>query len=430
MPFEGHLDQNDGWSVSGWAFDRDRPNEPVEVEVELSSGFTGRVRADEFRADLLAHGVGNGRHGFVYRLPLEWKSPAIETITARIKGTSFTLNGSPMSRQSRALVELVAGDIVNNCNLRCPFCIVDYANVKGLKLMTLETFKRSLDLLPITKPGNFWLSCLHEPTLNPQFIDFIEAVPDAYRDRISFTTNLAKRLSDELLERLANSGIHSIRVSFDSRDPAAFARLRQNGKYEIFADNLARLSARLKTSRRRPVLHFITMAFKDNYREIADLVRHGRELGSTIHEIRYIYYVPHVAHWGKEHILNAAEWAELERMLAPVAATGHLSVAGPVNGTREQVEEERGLADYVARETSFGGSQDPAHMVVPDPAVIGRMLPDEALRLRMRWDGVMMTEQISEDLFRVNINKLEYSAAYFASLRVAAMGKALEAVEG
>ena len=105
-------------------------------------------------------------------------------------------------------------------------------------------------------------------------------------------------------------------------------------------------------------------------------------------------------------------------------------MAGPVTGTREQFEEERGLVDYVARETSFGGSQDPAMMAVPDPTAIGRMLPDEALRLRLRWDGVMMTEQISEDVFRVNVNKLEQPAAYFAALRLAAMTKALEPVAG
>ena len=112
-----------------------------------------------------------------------------------------------MARQTRGMVGLVAGDIVNNCNLRCPFCIVDYANVKGLNLMTRETFGRALELLPMTSPGNFWLSCLHEPTLHPQFIEFIESVPDAYRDRISFTTNLSKRLPDDLLGRLANSGL-------------------------------------------------------------------------------------------------------------------------------------------------------------------------------------------------------------------------------
>jgi hypothetical protein len=72
-------------------------------------------------------------------------------------------------------------------NLRCPFCIVDYANVKGLRLMTRETFARAIELLPMMSPGCFWLSCLHEPTLHPQFIEFIDCAgripqPDQFHD--------------------------------------------------------------------------------------------------------------------------------------------------------------------------------------------------------------------------------------------------------
>jgi hypothetical protein len=51
---------------------------------------------------------------------------------------------------------------------------------------------------------------------------------------------------------------------------------------------------------------------------------------------------------------------------------------------------------------------------------MGRQLPDEALRLRLRWDGVMMLEQYPEALYRVNLNKLEKPAEYFQTMRMAA----------
>jgi molybdenum cofactor biosynthesis enzyme MoaA len=418
MAYSGYLDGNEGSSAFGWAFDSDRPDESVEVEFALNAKPIGSVRADQFRDDLKKHGLGNGRHAFTFRLPSEARVQG-KKLSAQIKHTNCLLKGSAMPHRLREFVGLVAGDIVNNCNLRCPFCIVDYANVRGLRLMTHETYGRALELLPLTGPGNFWLSCLHEPTMHPQFIEFIEAVPDEYRDRISFTTNLSKRLPEEMLARLANSGISSIRVSFDSRRPEVFAELRASAKYELFEQNLVRLSALLQTSRRRPLLHLITMAFTDNYGEIADLVRYGRQLGCDIHEIRYIYYVPHVAHWGKKHILNPVQWTELERSLAPLASPA-LNICGPIQGTREQFEEERGLADYVARENFFGGAEKSTDRPVPDATAIGRTFPDEPLRLRLRWDGITIAEQMSEDLFKVNLNELEHPAKYFETLRLAA----------
>src|SRR5262249_8137677 len=158
-----------------------------------------------------------------------------------------------------------------------------------------DTFDKVLQLLPLTSMGGAWLSCLHEPILHTQFIDFIEAVPDCYRDRISFTTSLSKRLEGNVLERLANSGVYQIRESLDTRQPELFAELRKKGKYEIFEQNLLGLSGALRASERRPFLHFITVVFKDNYGEIVDLVRLGKKLGADSHEIRYVYYAPHLA---------------------------------------------------------------------------------------------------------------------------------------
>jgi len=251
----------------GWVMEYERPDHSLEIELRLGDNYFVTVKADECLAGL------QGPHGFTFRYPPE--AGVADLLTARIKNTDFVLN--PVKRKQE-FISVISGDIVNQCNLRCPFCVVDYTNFGKLELMTRETFDRYLELLPVTAPGGFWLSCLNEPTMHPQFIDFIEAAPEAYRDRISFTTNLTRRLSTDMLERLANSGVAQIRVSFDSRRPEVFAELRKKGKYEVFENNLRRLSAALKTSGRRPHLRFITMALKDSYREIADLVHFGREL--------------------------------------------------------------------------------------------------------------------------------------------------------
>lgn len=417
MAYDGFLDAYDGWSARGWAFDSERPNEPVEVEFMIGDEYAGSLMANEFRFDLQENAVGNGRHAFTFSFPLG--TVLNDKLTARIKGTSFVLRGGTMKQKAPELIGLIAGDIVNQCNLRCPFCIVDYDSVGRLNLMTDETLGRLLELLPMINPGSFWLSCLHEPTMHPRFIEFIEAIPPIYRDRISFTTNLSKRLPENFLERLANSGVHSIRVSFDSRQPDVFAELRKKAKYEVFEYNLFELATNLRTSSRRPLLHLITMAFKDNFQEIADLVRFGSDLGSDIHEVRYIYYASHLARWGKDHILDVSEWAQLEESLAPMASPS-LIVSGPAQATRDQFEQE---SPTWSAENAFMSAADGSRSA-PEPDEVARILPDEALRFRLRWDGLMAFTNWPDHVFSVNVNKIEHPSRYFEALRRAAAARA------
>ncbi|HUG10126.1 MAG TPA: radical SAM protein [Opitutaceae bacterium] len=315
-------------------------------------------------------------------------------------------------------VALVAGDIVNNCNLRCPFCLVDYANIRRLTTMPMDLFKRTFAMLPHVARGHMWLSCLHEPTLHPEFIEMIEAVPPGLRDRISFTTNFCKRLPDEMLERLALSGIAQVRVSFDTDDPDLFRALRVGGRWEVFKDNLLRFRAILARHTVRPSLHFITMAFRDNAASIPGLVQRGVDVyGGDTHEVRFIYYFPHVAEWGEEHVLSLDGWRTIEKALAPGVAAQRVALAGPQAGVWDDFKEKRGLAEYVHTETSFGAADNAIASPAPSPAEVARNMPDEPLRLRLRWDGLMVIEQIPEHLCRFNLANIADPGTYFAEIR-------------
>ena len=418
MSAVGNLDGNDGFTAWGWACDTHLPDLPLVIEFQICNENIGHVLADQPRPDLQQAGIG--RHAFSFRLPRTMGEG--EFFTARIAGTDYALQGSPMPRAAPKSIGLLAGDIVNQCNLRCPFCIVDYSNVPGLNMMSHQIYKKMIELLPkIATPGNLWLSCLHEPTMHTQFIDFVEEVPEIFRDRISFTTNLSRRMDPSLLVRLAGSGIHQIRISFDSLNPNTFSILRKKAKFEIFMKNLLDLSAALTKSTKRPRLHFITMPFKNNYHELPDIIRYGRDLGADSHEVRYIYYMPHLARWGKDNILNLSEWEELRRSLTPLASDTQpgLVIGAPAADTIQQFNEERDLEDYVARENAFGGAYDKLGPI-PDPAIAGPLLPDTDLQLRMRWDGLIVPANAPETHFRLNIGQLDKPGAYFDALRDAA----------
>jgi MoaA/NifB/PqqE/SkfB family radical SAM enzyme len=421
MSFAGVLDSTEGGLVRGWAFDSTRPDAPVRVTLTVSTGWRTTVTADQPRPDLLASGFGNGAHGFVCRLPVDGGDGRSAQVAARIEGSEFELRNSPAAIAPSHPLQLVAGDIVSNCNLRCPFCIVDYENIRGLRQMPLATFVKSLTLLPLVPDGAFWLSCMHEPTMHAEFPTFLEAIPPEQRRKVSFTTNLCRPMSDETLQRIGQSGVHSIRVSFDSLTPALFAQLRKGGRFEVFIENLRRVAQAIQSARRGTLLHVISMAFRDNHAEIPELVRRCREeFGAAVHEVRFMYYAPHLADWGNEHMLTREQWDGLKATLGAVAP--HVAFGDPSPEVYEQFRERRGLEQYQHPPAVFGGTATREDYQPADPLKSGYLVPDEDLRLRMRWDGLLMIEQLPEWEFRANILDLPDPVAYFRAVRSAGGG--------
>lgn len=216
-------------------------------------------------------------------------------------------------------IKLVAMDITNNCNLRCPFCVTDYSGIRRTFNMEQSVYERLLELVPFVRDeGHFWLSCGNEPTLHPKFLDFIDLVPLAFRKKVAFCTNLARPLKDDYLERLANSGVFRISISMDSMSDPSFTLLRRGGRLRIFRDNIERFAKHLQASAAPPKIEVITMGFKSNYDEIPDMIRWTQEnLNAFDHSVRYAWQAAHQdqAFMEREQ-LDHADWDRLEARLA------------------------------------------------------------------------------------------------------------------
>jgi hypothetical protein len=70
----------DGVRILGWAQAPEDPDTPVDLDVILDDVIEGTVVADRMRPDLLRSRIGNGRHGFEFRLmaPLSDRPHVIE----------------------------------------------------------------------------------------------------------------------------------------------------------------------------------------------------------------------------------------------------------------------------------------------------------------------------------------------------------------
>ncbi len=330
----GYLSERSTRHVAGWVHDPAAIARRVAYDVVCTANGSAQILAsgiaDQFNHALSLLGVGDARYAFRLHLPQRITEQQRDSIEIRPRDTGIPLPHDPNLRPNWEPLTHVAMDIVDNCNLRCPFCLYDYRDVHRTNLMTPEIYAATLRLLPYVGPGHFWLSCLHEPTLHPRFADMIEAIPDRHRNNVFYTTNLAKRMPPAYYRTLAESGLNHINVSIESLDPAIYERMRKGAKRRIFAENWEQLLEAFAAAPNPPRLRYIAMAYKSNLAELPGLADHLlRERHAWNVEIRDTYDMPHLpAEFRAAEFLSDADWHQLRAALAhhPVQ---HVTIAGP-----------------------------------------------------------------------------------------------------
>jgi hypothetical protein len=101
-PYAGFLEAAHNAAIIGWAFDRNRPDEPVSVTILDGDKVLTSVQADVFRKDLLDGKIGTGKHGFAVPMPASLKDGKPHEIHAVVSGTNVELKNSPRQYQFRS----------------------------------------------------------------------------------------------------------------------------------------------------------------------------------------------------------------------------------------------------------------------------------------------------------------------------------------
>jgi len=89
MPKTGFLDSIDGRLLRGWAHE-EGADSPATVEICLNGVVVASVLCADFRPDLAAAHIGDGRHGFSYGFPPEY-GPLFGIVTVRFAGSGPVL---------------------------------------------------------------------------------------------------------------------------------------------------------------------------------------------------------------------------------------------------------------------------------------------------------------------------------------------------
>jgi hypothetical protein len=96
--YQGFLDVADCNGLTGWAWDANRPNTPITVDI-YANGVrqASGLAAGSYRADLAAAGIGNGYHAFNWTLPPALKTGATYSMAVNYGGTATALGTTPKS---------------------------------------------------------------------------------------------------------------------------------------------------------------------------------------------------------------------------------------------------------------------------------------------------------------------------------------------
>lgn len=88
----GYIDRVDCDALSGWVLDKDRPEEPVQLELYADDKLQAKLQASAlFRKDLLDAKIGTGNYAFVFPIPINLKDGIPHPITLKVAGTNYEL---------------------------------------------------------------------------------------------------------------------------------------------------------------------------------------------------------------------------------------------------------------------------------------------------------------------------------------------------
>ncbi len=137
---------------------------------------------------------------------------------------------------------------VSYCNIRCTMCFqVDPGFSKEKEFigkMDLDLFKKCIDNARENSCRAITLASRGEPTLHPQFKEFIEyAGADNEHQFYEFKINTnATKLTEELCHVICKNNVNLLVFSVDSDNKEQYERIRVGGKFEQVFNNIKRFS--------------------------------------------------------------------------------------------------------------------------------------------------------------------------------------------
>jgi hypothetical protein len=101
VKYDGFLEGAQSRQIWGWAWDKNHPDTHVSVDILDGDTVLATVTADKSRPDLATASIGKGDHAFSYPPPIALKDGRSHAIRAKVSGSGFELQKSPLTKMLR-----------------------------------------------------------------------------------------------------------------------------------------------------------------------------------------------------------------------------------------------------------------------------------------------------------------------------------------
>jgi len=360
--FNGFVDYASTTTISGWAWDSRKPNDPVDVNIRSGGQTIATIVADRFREDLLTAGFGNGRHSFVIERPAGILDADGRVLSATIEGSDFELNRSPFrcgqtppvpadaasastaaSRRERlraeidrfsrtwkpldhhanrlasvsardgGLTRLAARpqwfmiETTSHCNLKCVMCPHGHDAMPSKSHLDTSRFSKSFDFLAMA--DRLQLFGTGEPLLSEAFWEILESMDPDTDTEVSINSN-GTLLTPDRIDRLLRSPLSWISISLDAATPETYRRIRGADFDLVIArvkDLIRERNARQSPRRLRVFINMTLM--RANIEEFPRFVELAADLGVDGVQVNQLL-------WHKEHCtweIQKGDWSFVYR---------------------------------------------------------------------------------------------------------------------
>lgn len=167
-------------------------------------------------------------------------------------------------------------ELTNSCNLQCYMCPTGTRNMKRTKgFMSQDIMDKIADNLQDSSIAGIRFILWGEPTLHPQFLEFAQRIKDMGK-MVHFNTN-GILLTEEMIRRLVNMEIDSIKFSFQGVDQKSYEEMRFGSDWNKLIDNIKMMN-RIRGEKEKPYIQISTTITDESKEQVQQFMEEMQPL--------------------------------------------------------------------------------------------------------------------------------------------------------
>jgi molybdenum cofactor biosynthesis enzyme MoaA len=304
----GFLEFVDGREVVGWALDRNRPAQPLTVEIMIDDTVIGSTSTALARPDVAQKYRVAGTFGFSFYAWPPIADENIDRVKVRVKDAGGELPSTCVQRVKSStphplsdltiniwtLAEVMQAepahykrvrvDPILNCNLHCVYC----HHGRTDEVFAMDRLEQVLNR-SVLSTEILYIGCVMEPTLDPRLVDVVETIaasPAKPSKTFGLQTN-GTLLKNHDISRLVGAGLNQVTISVDTLDDRTLRSLRG-----VNAKALAANVSWLRRQQPNLEICFLATVTKANVGQMSDFVRTSLALGIRTFTFHEVFHLP------------------------------------------------------------------------------------------------------------------------------------------